>query len=112
MTWGAVLVAVFSALGSGGVLAAVFKWISDRPHNKAQAEEIWRRMNSTALQEAESKSNVKSQEIMLIEFKFDLMADLFSEALDRLAIPAEDRQRLRSKFMKIKYLQKVEDYSP
>lgn len=110
MTWGAALLGIISALGSGGVLAAVFKWISDRPKSKAHAEEVWRRMNSTALQEAEAKNRERAEEMRLVEFKFDLMADLCSEMLDKLNLDPAIERELKDKFMKIKYLQSVDHY--
>lgn len=106
-----VLIAVISAVGTSGAGVAVIRWLNDRPKNRAHAEEVWRRINSSALQEADERARRLDDEIRLCEYKVDRMADLCAQLIDDMAEIGAHPEKVtqhREQFLKIKYMRSID----
>lgn len=105
--WGTVVTIIIAVISSGTVVA-IINWLSSKPVNSAEAENIWDQIKSRRISEADSKLKETQKELKLSEYKVDHLIEGWSDTIEKAdKLPGGDFADSRRKLIEIKYLSAI-----
>lgn len=110
--WVDILVPVVTALIGAGVINFIFKWVADRPKNRAHQNKVWEDFKDDTLEQVKREKAELKAKVDLCEFRLDLHEELSSLLIDDLAAlgaPADVMQRRREGIRSIRFVSTLEE---
>ena len=110
--WVDILVPVITALIGAGVVNFSFKWIADRPKNRAHQNKVWEDFKDDTIAKVREENVKLESKVLVCEYRQEVQGDLFSMLMDdmeKLGAPHETMQKRREAYRGIKFAETIDE---